>query len=387
MPDVGFLLPSLGDTHSLGMDDFDSVLHGLDFTSDAEELLDDLDDSGYPSGERSRMFWALGFETLEESLRATGWDGGSVLLPMLSPVESQLGAPQDEDGMTFHTTVDSIIPLEDPVFAHPFNLELPHSLVFYATGHSLEGGQTAAVLVGATRAGQQWAWVSVPDKPALLLDLSSPDLPSEFYGLPQIRHAADWMLLAMGADLPRPALGITQVAINYALLGSLELTEGSRVLSPDFEERQAGSALVAATEFRRQMLALIHSLLKASLNQDALIEFEGLLDTLEITDIGHTVNTPEKRRQMSAPRVLEVIDEGLDILRSSGWEGADPGRLGELLGAPPELSAWLGARGLGRLIQVDLPDVSTTLTSVSEWAGPGVDLLISDLQDLGVEVQ
>ena len=368
------------------MDNFDSVLTALDFESEAEEQLLNLDDSGFPSGESSRDFWARGFGSVEASMRAAGWEGQSSLLPMLSPVETQaLNGPSPEG--VLQVAIDEVHQLQRHSFLHPLGVDLRHSLVFYATQAEPEGaGASAAVLVGVTRAGQQWGWLRVEGETPLLLDLTDSDLPLGIPTVAFLRQVADWVLLTMGEELPAPLLSLTDVVLHCALEGAAEFTQQMVPRHPNLAGRQAEHAWAAATEFRRQLLTSIRGILRTARGGQDSVPFEELLETLEVSSLRTQEMTTEDRRKLEDPRVLEVIDEGLALLQALGWEGLETESFAELVGAPHEVAEWVGTHGLGRLAQMDMKSMQEMVGGITEWVGEGVEFLISDLEDLGVEL-
>lgn len=366
-----------------GMDDYDSVLDALDFPSDYEEPLRELDDAGFPSGESAFGFWAQGFHSLEAALTAAGWDGRATLLPVLSPLQAQaqyaltdLGAPQ--------IAVDGARELTPDQFLRPYGVTLPHSLVYYAT-HSA-GEAAAAVLVGVTRSGQQWAWLNVDGEDPLLVDLTQDDLPTNIATISHLRQVADWVLLTMGEDLPEPSLGLADLVIHTSLAGALDAAESSPATSPDLESRQAGHALSVVTDFRRRLLLTTSLLLHTASHTGTAEPFDTLVNSLELGELEGQSPTGATAEALSDPRVLEVIDEGLDMLRHIGWGGVDADGFAELVGAPEGMAEWVGANGLARLIQLDVLPLNEAVLRAANWAGDNVDFLISDLQDLGIDI-
>lgn len=366
-----------------GMDDYDSVLDALDFPSEYEELLRELDDAGFPSGESASGFWAQGFYTLEAALSAAGWDGRATLLPVLSPLQAQaqyeltdLGTPQ--------IAVDGAREVTPDQFLRPYGATLPHSLVYYAT--HFDGESDAAVIVGVTRSGQQWAWLNVDGEDPLLVDLTQGNLPTHIATISHLRQVADWVLLTMGEDLPEPFLGLDDLVIHTSLAGALEAATGSPAPVPDPEAFQDGHALSVVADFRRRLLLTTSLLLHTTSQTDTAEWFDSLIDSLELGPLEEAEPYGATAEALFAPRVLEVIDEGLEMLRHIGWAGVDADGFAELVGAPEGMAEWVGANGLARLVQLDILPLDEAMLRTAEWAGADVDFLISDLQDLGVDI-
>lgn len=375
----GFFTPALRTV--LGMDDYDSVLDALDFPSEYEELLRELDDAGFPSGESAFGFWAQGFYSLESALAAAGWDGRATLLPILSPLQAQaqyelsdLGTPQ--------LAVDGAREVAPDQFLRPYGVTLPHSLVYYAS--HFDGESDASVIVGVTRSGQQWAWLNVDGEDPLLVDLTQGDLPTHIATISHLRQVADWVLLTMGEDLPEPFLGLDDLVIHTSLAGALEAAKSSP--EPDLETLQPSHALSLVTDFRRRLLLTTSLLLHTTSHTDTAEWFDSLIDSLELGPLEEPVPVGATAGALFAPRVLEVIDEGLEMLRHIGWAGVEADGFAELVGAPEGMAEWVGANGLARLVQLDILPLDEAMLRTADWAGAEVDFLISDLQDLGVDI-